>query len=322
MKQRQFPRRKILVPCPKIRIDGDLLELRDLSPWNEGYNYALILIDAFTRFVWSCNMKTKDSKTTSDAFLKLYNSDSENRQPVYLYTDAGKEFLGAPFQSVLLKVGIKHRVCSSEEFHCPFVERVIRTLKEKLFQAMTAEHTRKWIDLLPLVVKTYNQTVHSSISMKPTDAKESENYLKALSSSYPLKFRPRKSSAATTRVKYQYKAGDLVRILKRREGPAGMHKGYLPNYSWEIFRVKARANDRKCDKNFERPPAYILEDLKGEVIEHSVFYESEMVRVHPDQLNAPAPVREILNQKGNQVLIWFQGQEKKDAVWLPRSNLV
>ena len=92
---RQFPRRKILVPCPKLRIDGDLLELRDLSPWNSGFNYGLILIDAFTRYVWARPMKNKESATTADALLHLHKEDPTNLQTVYLYTDAGRVSRGA-----------------------------------------------------------------------------------------------------------------------------------------------------------------------------------------------------------------------------------
>ena len=320
---RQFPRRKILVPCPKLRIDGDLLELRDLSPWNSGFNYALILIDAFTRYVWARPMKNKESSTTADALLQLRDGDPSNLQSVYLYTDAGREFLGAPFQSALKKLGIQHRVGSSEEFHCPFVERVIRTIKEKLFQAMTSEHTRRWVDLLPLVVKTYNQTEHSSLGMSPEHAREPEHYLTALKKTYPLKEPAVKTaSLAASARKYKFKAGDLVRILKTREGPAGMTKGYLPNFSWEIFRIRARANTRPHDKLPTRSPTYLLEDLKGEEIEHAVFYELELVRVHLDQLKAAAPVREVLDQRGDEVLVWFQGHPKSDAAWVPRSNLV
>ena len=319
VRKRQFPRRKLLISVPKLRLEGDLLELRDLSSWNSGVNYALVLIDAFTRFVWVEALKNKESKSVADAFLRLHRADPDNLQPLYLYTDAGREFTGAPFQAVMKQLGIQHRVGTAEEFHCPFVERVIRTLKEKLFQAMTAQHTRKWVDILPLVVKTYNQTEHSSIGMSPGEARQPENYLSALQNTHPLKGGTPTTGSGK---KYHYKKGDLVRILKGREGPAGMHKGYTPNFSWEIFRIKARANTRQHDKHPSRPPAYILEDLKGEVIENAVFYEPELVRVHPDQLTRPFPIREILAQKGDRVLVWFQGHAKSEAVWLPRANLV
>lgn len=323
VRRRQFPRRSILVPTPRLRIDGDLLELRDLASWNSGYNYALVLIDAFTRFVWTENMKNKESGTTAAALERLHRDDPEHLTALYIYTDAGREFLGAPFQSAVKKLGMQHRVGSSEEFHCPFVERVIRTLKEKMFQAMTASHTRRWVDLLPRVVDTYNQTQHSGTGMSPLEARDPTRYLEALGRTYP----PARAAAAGKKAppppKYRFKAGDLVRILKGRGSGAavGMNKGYLPNFSWEIFRVRAQANTRPHDRE-RGPAAYILEDLNGEEIENAVFYEQELVRVHPDQLKGPAPIREILDQKGDRILVWFQGHPKSSAVWLPRENLV
>ena len=299
-----------------MRIDADLLELRDLADWNSGYNYALILIDAFTRYVWARDLKTKESKSVADAFEELHGDDKEALTPLYIYTDSGKEFLGAPFQSALKKRNIQHRIGSSEDFHCPFVERVIRTLKEKLFQAMTSEHSRRWVDLLPLVVNTYNKTQHSSIGMSPEDAREPTHYLEALEKTYPTKKSRRPP-------RYRFKSGDYVRILKSAGTVVGaaMSKGYLPNYTWEIFRVRGRANTKPHDRN-RSPAAYLLEDLSGEEIENAVFYEDEMVRVHPDQLKGPLPVREVIDQRGDEILVWFQGHDKKDAVWLPRKNLV
>ena len=325
------------MPTPKLRIDGDLLELRDLSPWNSGYNYSLVLIDAFTRYVWSKILKTKESRAVAKAFEELHSENPEALTPLYIYTDAGREFVGAPFQSALRQRGIEHRIGSSEEFHCPFVERVIRTIKEKLFQAMTSEHTRRWIDLLPRIVDTYNKTTHSAIGMEPEEASRSKNYLKALEQTYPIKTSSMVAGTAVDGMgrgvkRYRFKKGDLVRILKA-EGGAIKSKGYLPNFSWEIFRVRTRANTKPHDKLRGRPPAYILEDLEGELIENAVFYEEELVRVHPDQISGAFPVREILDQrrvrgrgKGKEkeeeeVLVWFQGHSKKDARWIPRSQL-
>lgn len=309
-------RRKILVPASKLRIDADLIDLRDLSPWNSGYNYILVLIDAFTRQVWSEPLKNKEAGSAAAALKRLIAEDPEHLRTYFLYTDAGTEFTGAAFQALLKKEKIEHRICSSEDFHCPFVERVIRTLKEKLFQALTAGYSRRWVDLLPRIVATYNKTTHSSVGMSPLEAREPVNYIKVLQKSYPLQPLGGGKRRLPT---YKYEKGDLVRIFKHRD-TAGLDKGYTPNYTWEIFRIKRRANNRPHDKY--RTPAYLLEDLNGEAIENAIFYESELVQVHPDQLKGPAPVREILAQKANRLLIWFHGHPKSSAVWVPRENLL
>ena len=327
IQQEQFPRRRILVSSPRQRLEGDLLELRDLAEWNSGFKYALVLIDAFTRMVWALPLKTKDSLTVANAFRRLVKSDPENLgrgkgdHPLYLYTDAGREFTGGVFQSLMKSLHVEHRIGTAEEFHCPFVERVIRTIKEKIFQALTSKHSREWVSLLPKIISTYNNTTHSSLGNKltPNEASDPRNYLQALSYTYPadeIMGVSKKQPPPT----YKYDRGDLVRIKKRHDTKLP-HKGYLPTFTWEIFRVRDRANTRPHDR-FRGPAAYILEDLHGEEIENAIFYEPEMVRVHPDQLETPTPIREILKRKGEEVLVWLHGQPKTRAVWIPMDRLI
>ena len=52
-----------------------------------------------------------------------------------------------------------------------------RTIKKKLFQYFSANNTRKFVDVLDLLVDQYNNTNHSSIKMtlKEANPKENEN---------------------------------------------------------------------------------------------------------------------------------------------------
>jgi len=310
----QFRRRTIFVPTNRVRSDGDLIELRDLASWNKGHRYIFIVIDAFSRFVWAVAIKNKEANTTALAMKTIINQ--QNFHTLSLYTDAGKEFIGAPFQSVLKSAKIGHRICTSDDFHCPFVERVIRTIKEKLFQSMTTHYTRNWLSILPKVVATYNKSIHSATKMKPDESRKVENYLQVLKTLNQKRLRGSRRRRPPV---YKYKKGDYVRILLGKGGALG-RKGYLPRYTWEIFKILKRANDRPLDRG--GVAAYILEDLNGELVEHSVFYEPELSRVHSEQLSREAPVREILQEKGDRVKVWFQGFPKSSAQWVPRKNLV
>ena len=57
------------------------------------------------------------------------------------------------------------------------IERFNRTIKEKMFKYFSANNTRKFVDVLDLLVDQYNNTIHSSIKMIPNEAscKENEN---------------------------------------------------------------------------------------------------------------------------------------------------
>ena len=52
------------------------------------------------------------------------------------------------------------------------VERFNRTFKNKMYKYFTAESTLTYIDVLPRLVKSYLNTYHRSIKMKPTQVTE------------------------------------------------------------------------------------------------------------------------------------------------------
>ena len=62
----------------------------------------------------------------------------------------------------------------SEEKSC-VTERFNRTIKEKMFTYFSANNTRKFVDVLDLLVDQYNNAIHSSIKMTPKEASRKEN---------------------------------------------------------------------------------------------------------------------------------------------------
>lgn len=309
LKKKQFPRRSIHITASKVRTDGDLMDMQDLASWNQGYKYIFILIDGFSKYVRVKPLKNKEANQTATALNELIKKD--DFKTIFLYTDSGTEFKGKAFQIVLKENNITHRLCTANDFHCPFVERVIRTIKEKLFQAMTSSLTRKWFDLLPLIVKTYNSTIHSSTKMRPVEAKLDKNIFDVHKS---LKHKMIDESPHKKKT-YRFKRGDHVRILKEQSNVG--NKGYLPRYTWEIFRISKLANQRPLDKDV---PAYYLEDLNGDMIENAVFYEPELSYVEP-QHNKLYPIREIIQQKNDKVKVWWQGDKRENATWIDRKKV-
>ena len=67
------------------------------------------------------------------------------------------------------------------------IERFNRTIKEKMFKYFSANNTRKYVDILDLLVEQYNNTIHSSIKMtqrkqvvRKTKIKSGEIYIQNL----------------------------------------------------------------------------------------------------------------------------------------------
>ena len=124
-------------------------------------------------------------------------------------------------------------------------ERFIKTLENKIYKHMTT--TGK--NVLDDIVKNYNNTIHNSIKMKPKDVKN-DNLIK-----YFEEFNKKNP---------KFEIGDHVRISKYKNV---FSKGYLPNWSEEIFIINKVKNTV--------PWTYLINDLKGEEIKR-IFYEKEL----------------------------------------------
>ena len=103
-------------------------------------------------------------------------------------------------------------------------ERFIRTLKNKIYEYMTSILKYVYINQLDDIVKKYNNTYHTSIKMKPIDIKYNTyiGFKKEVNDKNP-----------------KFKVGDHVRISKYKNIFA---KGYMPNWSEEIFIIKKIKN--------------------------------------------------------------------------------
>ena len=85
-----------------------------------------------------------------------------------------------------------------------------------------------YIDKLDVIVDEYNNTYHTAIKMKPIDVKDNTyvNNSKEINNKDP-----------------KFKVGDRVRISIYKNIFA---KGYMPNWSEEIFVIKKIKNKKYC----------------------------------------------------------------------------
>ena len=117
-------------------------------------------------------------------------------------------------------------------------ERFIRTLKNRIFKYMNSLSKIVYIDKLDDIVSKYNNTYHSKIKTKLVDVKTS-TYID--------------SSKETNDEDSTFKIDDIVRITKYKNIFA---KGYVPNWSEEVFRIKKVKSTVLW--------TYVICDLKGE----------------------------------------------------------
>ena len=109
-------------------------------------------------------LKTKPGQELVKAFRSILSS---GRKPLKLQTDKGTEFLNRQFQKFLRDSNI-HFFTVNSGLKVWVIERFNRTFKNKIYKYFTAKNTLSYIDELPQLVSSYNNTYHRSIKMKPT----------------------------------------------------------------------------------------------------------------------------------------------------------
>lgn len=293
--RKNFKRRRTIIKGLDDLWQSDLGQLDQYAKFNKNHKYILVVIDCFSKFVWVKALKTKTGEEVSQAFELILN-EVNDRKPSNLQTDQGKEYYNAHFKALMKKYNINH-YSSFSITKAAICERVIRTLKEKLFKYFTLNGSYRWIDILPEIVRTYNNERHSVIGMKPSQVTKS-NEKSILNSTYKhLKIvGPRK-----------FKKDDLVRISKSKHV---FEKGYTPNYTTELFKI---------DKiNITNPTTYVLKDLQDQPIRGS-FYEAELQKTkHPDVYL----VEKVLRKKGKKVFVKWLGFDNSHNSWIDGSNKV
>jgi len=110
--------------------------MTSLKKYNNNYRYLLQVIDMFSKYLHSVPSRTKTGKEVAAALESIFRDPKYTKpirkRPVWVRTDKGKEFLNTQFQTLLKREGIEFQVCRNPDVKCAVVERVNRTLRDKL----------------------------------------------------------------------------------------------------------------------------------------------------------------------------------------------
>ena len=155
---------------------------------------------------------------------------------------------------MLRRYDVKFYTSENEDTKAAVVERFNRTLKQKMYRYFTAKRTRRYVDVLPDLVHSYNNTHHRSIGMAPMEV-TADNEDMVRERLYPLKPKT---------LRWKFNVGDKVRISMQRRP---FKKGYVGNWSEELFVVGTRLPTS--------PVTYKLKDLAGDDIK-GTFYTDEL----------------------------------------------
>ena len=175
--RKRFPRNAHTVNNINDVWEIDILDLSSLKKFNN-YRYLLQVIDVFPKYLHSVPLRTKTGKEVAAALESIFKDPKYTkpicRRPVWVRTDKVKEFLNTQFQKLLKREGINFKVCRNPDVKCAVVERVNRTLRDKLHRYFTYKNTYYYLDILPRFVKGYNASVHTTTGMAPADVRDTD----------------------------------------------------------------------------------------------------------------------------------------------------
>ena len=170
-------------------------------------------------------------------------------------------------------------------------ERLISTLKTKIFKYITSVSKNVYINKLDDIVGEYNNTYHRTIKIKPVDVKDNKyiGFKKEVNDKDP-----------------KFKVGDHVRISKYKNIFA---KGYTPNWSEEVFIVSKIKNTV--------PWTCVINDLNGEEIT-GTFYEKELQKTDQKEFR----IEKVITRKGDKLYVKWKGYNNSFNSWIDEKDLV
>jgi transposase InsO family protein len=285
-----FPRRKTFAKGIGDLYQADLVDMQNLSRYNDGYRYILTCIDVFSKRAFAIPLKDKRGASVTKAFETIFAETT----PTMLQTDRGTEFLNVEVQKLFRDRKINHYWSLNDDIKSAVVERFNRTLKTRMFRYFTHRNSNKWVDVLSDLIKAYNSSYHRTIGMAPDDV-TSTNENEIAKRMYPDK----------PKLVWKYNIGDRVRISKYKNI---FEKGYLKNWSDEMYVI--------FDRYPTFPVTYGLRDLGDEEIKGK-FYEQEIQLV--SKIDDVYIVEKVLKtRKRNGIvesLIQWRGYPSKFNSW-------
>jgi hypothetical protein len=144
--------------------DVDLMYMTKFSKYNRGNNFILVAIDIFSKFVWLRPLKDKRGESEMKALKSIF---AEGRSPSRKRTDKGQEFRSRLVKSLLRQRRIEHVFAQNTEIKANYVERVIKTIKSKMYRYFTHAQSYNDIEELQKFAGSYNKTYHRTIGMPP-----------------------------------------------------------------------------------------------------------------------------------------------------------
>jgi len=163
---------QLKVQKPQIalsKLDQLEVDLIDMSKWarsNNSRRYMVSIIDCFSKYAWLLPITQKKMEKV----LEVLRPFLKEHTPKVLQSNNRGEFTNARMKELLDDLHIKHitslpyKPSSNGQVEC-----FNRTIKGMIMQCMAASNSCRYLDVLPKIVKNYNNTYHTTIKTTPAE---------------------------------------------------------------------------------------------------------------------------------------------------------
>ena len=131
-----------------------------ISHSNKGFRFLLCVIDIYSKCAWVVPLKDKKGVSVANAFQIILKKS--NRKPSKIWVDKSGEFCNRSMKSWLEKHDIE-MYSTHNEGKSVVAERIIRTIKNKIYKHMSSISKNVYVDKLDNIVNEYNNTNHITI---------------------------------------------------------------------------------------------------------------------------------------------------------------
>ncbi|KAI1299848.1 putative uncharacterized transposon-derived protein F54H12.3 [Halotydeus destructor] len=185
---------------------------------------------------------------------------------------------------------------NNKEIKAAIVERVNRTIKNKLFKIMSLRGTKKYIDVLQAVVDSYNNSKHRSIGMAPNEVTKSNSH---------IVFKNLYGTDCILNLRRQSnRVFDTPSDARIKLNTTSFDRGFTKSWTDELYSV-SKVN------NTERPQLH-LASTSGEYMKK---------RFYPEEVNLITKkydeIEKVLKQRDGMKLVKWKNKPKSQNSWIP-----
>ena len=291
----KFPRQKVIVNHINEMHSTDLVDMTQYSKINKGYKYIFTNIDVFSKIAYAYPIKSKKIGDIKPCFEKIF----KNNKPKFFWSDKEPAFFSKEMQQFFKdnKAKIYH---TNSHLKAVVIERFNRSLRELMMKEFVKNNNTIWYNILPKLIKVYNNRHHSTIKRAPVEInKSNERYIKQNAYTYNK-----------TSKNPKFKINDLVRIsLKRRpifDKPSS-------NIKWteELFKIHSI--------NKSNVITYKIKDLNDEIIE-GIFYEKELQK--SKNTSGVYIIEKIIRKNKNKYFVKWRNYSNDFNSWIDKDDII